>query len=328
MLTNDKNISLALAVWLATDDYVKREGSISVTTLMKPVRQIILSARAAQQGRDMDISNLVASRMGTAVHDSIEKAWLSPKLPHTLRALGYSESDIKRVRVNPPYDDVIGMFDVYVEQQMYKEFKGFLIKGQYDLILNGQLNDHKSTVSYMYLSGKNIPKYVLQGSIYRWMEPSKISNPLLQINYIFTDWSKLEAMKNHKYPQDRAMSEQYPMLSFEEVEKYLSDKIDLIQLHEDTPEPELPLCSDEDLWRNEGSFKYFADPTKANTPGARSTRTFDTFIEALDFMKQKGGIGIVKEFKGKARACNYCNAQNICSQRDALHASGELQPKP
>ena len=148
MLTNDKNIPLAIAVWLATDDYSKREGSISVTTLMKSVRQIVLSARAAQVGRDMDVSVFTASRMGTAIHDSIEKAWLSPKLPKVLKSLGYSDDEIAKVRVNPPEDaDPIGYFDVYVENEMYKEFMGHMIKGQYDLILNGQLNDHKSTVT-------------------------------------------------------------------------------------------------------------------------------------------------------------------------------------
>ena len=96
MLTNDKNIPLAIAVWLATDDYSKREGSISVTTLMKPVRQIVLSARAAQVGRDMDVSVFTASRMGTAIHDSIEKAWLNPKLPNVLKALDTKTMRLQR----------------------------------------------------------------------------------------------------------------------------------------------------------------------------------------------------------------------------------------
>ena len=328
MLTNDKNIPLAIAVWLATDDYSKREGSISVTTLMKSVRQIVLSARAAQVGRDMDVSVFTASRMGTAIHDSIEKAWLNPKLPSVLKALGYSDDEIAKVRVNPPEDaDPIGYFDVYVENQMYKEFMGHTIKGQYDLILNGQLNDHKSTVTYMYTSKKNIPKYVLQGSIYRWMDPVRISSNIIQINYFFTDWSKLEALRNpNTYPQDRSQSEQYTLLSTEEVEKYLTEKIKLIEEYSEAPEETIPLCSDEDLWRTEDVFKYYADPVKMSDPSARSSKNFSSYAEAQAHLNAKG-VGAIKTVKGQVKACNYCNAQNVCSQRNALLASGELQPQ-
>lgn len=43
--TNTTNIPLPLAVFLATDDYDYQPDTISVTTLLKPIKQIILGRR-------------------------------------------------------------------------------------------------------------------------------------------------------------------------------------------------------------------------------------------------------------------------------------------
>ena len=47
--TNNADIDLSVAVWLAHDDYdyVTKPNYISVTTLIKPIRQIILRGRVA-----------------------------------------------------------------------------------------------------------------------------------------------------------------------------------------------------------------------------------------------------------------------------------------
>ena len=42
---NNSNVPLSLAVFLATDNYDHESDTISATTLIKPLRQIILAAR-------------------------------------------------------------------------------------------------------------------------------------------------------------------------------------------------------------------------------------------------------------------------------------------
>lgn len=326
-LANKNDIPLAIAVWLANDDYDYHPGVLSVTSLMRSVRQIILAKRATGVVRDDDdLENYIQSRMGTAIHDSIERVWNDPeKVRKSLLKLGYDEDHINKVRINPP-DYSMDHFDVLVENRIFKEFGGMTISGKYDLILNGQLNDHKSTMTFMYVNQKNVPKYVLQGSLYRWIRPDLVTQPTVQINFFFTDWSKIEALSKPHYPQLRTISKHYDMISLEETEAYVKNKLDLLFLHEDSAEEDLPFCSDEDLWREDDTFKYYADESKMYVKGSRSTKNFPTLAEASQFRAEKGK-GAVKVAKGKVKACNYCNAKNICSQRNALVASGDLEIK-
>jgi hypothetical protein len=66
-----------MAVWLASDDYdmVPAANKLSVTTLLKSPRQIILSARANPESLSQDVSELMNARLGTAIHAGVEKAW-------------------------------------------------------------------------------------------------------------------------------------------------------------------------------------------------------------------------------------------------------------
>ena len=110
-------IPLQLQVWLATDTYKKSENpkEISVTQLLKPTKSIILTERAKNQ-RDTAIAEgdgsllatlskpnlegFVKSRMGTSIHDSVERAWKS-NYRFALRDLGYDEDYINRIVINP-----------------------------------------------------------------------------------------------------------------------------------------------------------------------------------------------------------------------------------
>jgi hypothetical protein len=78
---NHSDIPLSIAVWLATDhyDYDPDPNHLSATTLLRPLRQIILSRRLSPEDNPVELESLVNSRMGTAIHDSIEKAWKSNK---------------------------------------------------------------------------------------------------------------------------------------------------------------------------------------------------------------------------------------------------------
>ena len=103
--TNEQKIGLSMAVFLASDDYDHdaRPNAISATGLLKSVRQTILSQRAESGITSMDISTLVASTFGTAVHDGIEKAWTGDRYKLALAKLGYKQATIDRIVVNPGY---------------------------------------------------------------------------------------------------------------------------------------------------------------------------------------------------------------------------------
>ena len=153
--TNKNNISLPLAVFLMYDKYKydERSNAISATALIKPIRQTILIRQNPTEAKTVDISELIASRMGSAIHKGCEEAWTDPDtIKKALKLFGMSEDAINNIKINPEFT-VKGETAVYVEQRAEKEIPGmglhfdtpFIISGQYDLVLDGTLNDFKST---------------------------------------------------------------------------------------------------------------------------------------------------------------------------------------
>lgn len=323
LITNTGNISLALAVWILHDeyDYIREEGYISVTGLMKPLRQIILPSRIPPEKQANDVQDFIAQALGKSIHDSIEKAWT--KDPESkLRKLGIPQHVIDTVKVNPTLDEVKANPDcipIYLEQRAIREFRGRKIGGKFDMVAEGIVQDNKSTSAFAWAAGTRDDDHRLQLSLYRWIdaqqEHRKITEDFGIINYVFTDWSKMIAKQNPKYPQKRVEQKRIELLSLEETERWIINKIKMIDTFFDVEEPIIPECTDEELWRSEPRYKYFSDPAKAKIPGARSTKNFDSIIEANNHLSQ-AGKGVVMTFPGEPKRCGYCAAFEACSQKD------------
>lgn len=319
--TNHAQIPLALAVFLANDSYDHEEDVISATTLLKPTRQVVLAKRVPKEDRLVDIAELVASRIGTAIHDAIEAAWKSGKLEEILLSLGFPSRVAKRVRVNPPQEEVeAGCIPVFMEQRAYREIEGMKISGKFDFIGEGSVQDFKSTSVYTYINQSNAKKYPLQGSIYRWLNPDLITEDTMFIHYIFTDWSGSKAKSEKDYPRSRLLSQRYNLMSLAETESFIRQRVRLIKKYMEAPEHEIPECTDEELWRKPTVWKYYKDPNKMT----RSTKNFETKQEAFARFTDDGSSGAVREVKGQVVACKYCDAFTVCSQKDRLIEDGSL----
>lgn len=320
--TNHEQIPLALAVFLASDSYDHEEDVISATTLLKPIRQVVLAKRVPHEDKLVDIAGLVSSRMGTAIHDAIERAWKSGNLPEQLIALGYPRRVAERIRVNPTKEEVeAGCIPVYMEVRSYREIEGIKISGKFDFIGDGSVQDFKSTSVYTYINQTNATKYPLQGSIYRWLNPELVTQSFMYIHYIFTDWSAAKAKSEKGYPKSRIVSQPYDLLTMEQTEQFIRQRVLLLKKYFEAPEHEIPECTDEELWRKETVWKYYKDPNKID---GRSTKNFDSKAEAFARFAQDGSSGAVREVKGGVGACKYCDAFTVCTQKDRLIADGSL----
>lgn len=317
---NTSSVPLSLAVFLATDNYDHDSNTISVTSLIKPLRQIVLSARVPEDMTPVDLVNLVPSRMGSAIHDAIERSW-KDNYQIALDHLGYPKKVIEKIRINPKPEELQdGQIPIYLEQRAYKQVGKFLVSGKYDFIGDGRVEDFKSTSTYTAINNTNNEKYIWQGSIYRWLNPQIITKDEMAIQFIFTDWSKAKAMADPKYPQQRIQQRILPLKSIQETDAFVTRKLNQIEQYWDAPEEQLPLCTDADLWRSEPVFKYYKNPEKRT----RSTKNFDNRHDAQLRYIEDGSVGIVVEQPGQVTACKYCPAFAVCSQKDALIASGDL----
>ena len=339
--TNEKGYDLSIAVWLADDEYDHSpvEGPyISVTGLLKPDRMIVLDQRAKAMTaesdtiEEIDIDRYVASRLGSAIHSGIEHSWMRT-LPGGLKLkafmvaltrLGFSEEEVTLVMVNPSKEDLESnpnIIPVYMELRAYKKISGYTIGGKFDFIGNGTLEDFKSMGVYGYMKGDKDEEQLMQGSLYRWLNPNLVTEDVMKIQQIFTDWSKLEALKgvNRGYPQLRILAKELTLKPIKEIESWVRNKIDVIKSYANTPEAELPRCSPKDLWQTDPIYSYWSKPTNK-----RATKNFDKSEDAFTMLKDKGS-GEVREKPGVVKRCGYCAAYDLCTQKDEYITANILQ---
>ena len=318
------DVPLALAVWLADDTYDHNPDpwTISATTLMKPLKQIILSTRIPGGEGLVPIRDMLKSSIGSAIHDAIERAWGSPRLPEILDSLGYPPGVRKRVKFNSKPEDLQeGDIPVYMEKRLTKKVGKWTVTGKFDFIGDGMVQDFKTTSTFTYVNQTNGTKYTQQGSIYRWLDPNLITKDQMQIHYIFTDWKQSRASQSDpNYPPHPSHTQTFNLMSYQETDVFIKNKLALIEKHWDDAEADIPDCTDEDLWRSKPVFKYYKNPQSEG----RSTKNFDNPHDAYMRLAQDGHVGKVVEVPGMVKACLYCSAFPLCSQKDALVASGHL----
>lgn len=319
---NGHSVPLSMAVFLASDNYDYDEETISTTKLIKPVRQIVLAGRVPEAQSLVDISGLVKSRMGSAIHDGIERAWVDNK-DEAMAGLGYPKRVIDRVIVNPePGTTTEDQIAVYLELRRYKEVMGYTVSGKFDIVAEGRVEDFKSTSTFAWTAPGKENDYKLQGSIYRWLNPDIITDDMMAVNFLFTDFQPFRAKTDPTYPPHATPNKLIPLMSIEETDAYIRNKLSLVERYKDAPEEEIPYCSDADLWRKETVWKYYKNPEKTQ----RATKDFKTDKQgAYARLAADKGVGLVREIPGEVVACKYCPAFPVCSQKDELIANGSLK---
>lgn len=300
----NSSIPLPLQAWLMHDDYdyVQDDNYISATSLLQPTRSIILAGRVNQEEVEPDMDSLVSPRIGTAIHESIEKVWSVPAFrKDAIMKLGYPEK-------------IVDSMDVHVEERAKKQLDSYMIGGKYDLVINGNLFDFKTTSVYTWINGDREKDYQLQGSIYRWLNPELITSDCITICFIFTGWSQKDAAFKDNYPPHRLMQKDIPLLSLVQTERWIRSKLNEIEKNRNLNQDEMIQCSDEELWRTQPVFKYYAsgDTTK------RATKNFNTAQEAAAYKSNNKNKGVIVMVPGEPKRCNYCAAASICEQRKAM----------
>ena len=181
--TNNKNIPLPIAIWLATNNYEydTDDRVISATTLLKPLKAIHLARKYRENQKEVDVADLSNLVMGSAIHSSIEASLTDENIRKVAPLLGY---DAEKVISN-----------LTVEKRTKKEINGYIISGQFDMVYKGTVCDVKSTSTWKYILGDG-DDYIKQMSIYKWLNPELITSNSGWIFYIFTDWSRLNQEEN------------------------------------------------------------------------------------------------------------------------------------
>lgn len=324
--TNNSNLSLYAQVYLATDWYDTEAAGLSVTTLIKPIRQTVLATRVPAEASITDILNEVPSRNGSAIHDGFERAWKNPKLPETLAKVGLPPGAIRRIRVNPTPEEAKqpGFINCWTEVRSSMVIGGILVSGKFDFIGDGLVEDLKNTSTFKFMK-TNGRDYILQGSMYRLLNQDKVTKDYMNLTFNFTDWSKRDQRMNPAYPPAKMLTVRYNLMPLDETKRWAEERVALLLEAMKMMEEDLPHCTDEELWRTDPVFKWYKKPEDAHIPGKRSSKNFATRREAEQYIATDGkNAGLLVEKKGEVKACLYCAGFSACTQKDVLIASGDL----
>lgn len=334
MYTNNSDIPLPFAVWLAADhgyDLRFDPTVVSATEILRPIRSIILSRQLAAEEEALeestgvptrDIAEKAASSLGTAVHTAVELAW-TQHYKLALQNLDFPQSMIDKIRINPGLghtEDHPETVNMYFERRASKQLEGFTISGKFDLVMMGQIHDIKTTKAYTYIKGSNDRKYVQQGSIYRWLNPDIVTSDRMFVDYYFTDWNPVNAVKQAKdnYPPNRMLAKAFTLMPVEETEEFIRGRLQEIKRLTGKSQDVLPLCTPEELWQNPAKWEYWSKDTNK-----QCSKLLDSREEAQAYLNEKG-IGFIQERQFEPTFCLYCDAKSICNQAKGFIASGLL----
>jgi len=312
-----------MAVWLVSDHGYDLEFDpmvYSATDMLQPIRSLVLSRQVKIQQlatESTDVSDLVPARLGTAVHTAVEVAW-EGDWKGALAELGYTPAVIDRVKVNPANPDEADI-NIYIERRSSKQLGKFTISGKFDFVVMGRVRDIKTTKTYNWIHGGNDHKYMMQGAIYRWLNPDIITDDIMSVDFAFTDWTPLQAQVNKDYPQQRILSRDMLMETPEAIEIFLENKLAQIEQYTNVHQDTMPLCTPEELWQNPTKYAFYRKATNK-----KATKLYDTMAEATAANDDIGGTGAIVTRLATPTFCKYCSASSICLQADGFRQAGLL----
>ena len=282
-ITNRFDLPDVIAKALQQDDYSRGDSERSVTQLIDSPRIGILQ-REYDNEIEQDIVDFVWSRFGTAMHKMFEDA---------------TKGENYRT-----------------EERLFCEHMGWTISGAIDLLEltpNGWvIRDYKVTSKWSVIFGKE--EWENQANAYAWLlrHAKNVSPVRLEIVAIIRDWQRREAERDGDYPQAPIQVIEIPLWSEEEQDQYMDGRIKLHQsaAFQRLTKQDLPLCSDEERWRN--ATKWAIKKGK----NIRAVRVLDTKEDAEAFLATKDDKHHIEERTGECTRCvqNWCRVSEWCEQ--------------
>lgn len=241
-ITNKLGLPSAL-VNLANDNYEPKAKRYSVTTLLKPTRQIILERRHWDEIEE-DVSDMVWMILGSAVHKILES------------------------------HDKTGYAEISMEQEI---INGYVLSGKIDLYneVDYSIEDYK-TCSVWKIINQDFDDWKKQGLMYAYLYGYLYGKYVdkLRFHAILKDWTANEKRKRgSEYPEHSIWTWEHKVTTDDliEIERFIRSKF------EELIRDDLPLCTDAERW-NAG--KKYAVMKKGRTV---ALRVLDTMEEAESY---------------------------------------------
>ena len=271
-LTNRQGLPQALVDAIANHSHQGADYSASMLT--SSPRQLWLKKRH-QDELSEDVSDRIWAIFGTAVHAIIEQA--SPENSLT-------------------------------EEYMEKEIlPGVKISGKPDLYKDGIISDWKtvSVWSLVFLDDEKIHEYESQLNTYAYLFRNYgFEVKGLEIIMLMRDWQASKAKFDPQYPQSQVHRLPIKLWSHERAEDYIIGRIESLEAYRDTPDNELPECTEKERWAKPSKWALMKTGRKS------AIKLYDTKpeieLEAGQYLEERPG----EQWK----RCEYCDGASFCNQ--------------
>lgn len=204
--------------YLKTDFYDTEVvgDSLSATTLLKPVQEVVLTRRHKDK-IVVKASDRIWSLFGSSIHAVLEKGF------------------------DGKYEQ---------EQRHFKKVKGMEVSGKFDLLKDNIIHDFKVTSAFTVMYNSRIDEWTEQLSIYRWlMYPTRIVSDEGRIIAILRDWTVKNAYKPN-YPKSPIIEIPLKLMDYKATEAMVTKSVTAIKKALKLLDEQLPECTNKERWYN------------------------------------------------------------------------------
>ena len=275
-VTNELNLPQALVDAVSLEKH-NEPGEVSATTLIKGVKEILLTDRHWDE-ITVDVKDSMWALWGTATHKLLEKE----------------------------YDGT------FTEEKFEEKVNGLTVTGRVDCydMEHETLYDYKTTSAWKIVY-KNFEDWYMQGMIYAWL----LSKKGLKVNKckfvaILRDWSETESKRKADYPASPVYIYEFDVsdADLKSVEEVIIQKVAQIEKSKDIADDELPECAKNERWTSADIYAVMKKGRKT------SLKNFDNEEEAEKMATELGENHYVEVRPGTDKKCTrYCACCEFCS---------------
>ena len=299
-ITNKMDLPKQL-VELVNSDYKPTPHQYSCTTILKPTRQIILERRYGEQ-IEQDVSDMCWMIFGIAVHSVIEN----------------SQEDLGQFKEEKLKVD-LGKY--------WEELKGYYLSGRSDMIdlINKMIVDWKTCSAWKVIF-KDFEDWRKEMLIYAWaVKDMGFDIDKAEAIAFIKDHNKTKAKTDSQYPQLPIWVEKFKFTNkqFKEIKEFVYNKFMELKKYENTPDEELPMCTDEERWKEPTQY---AVKKKANKKASKIHDTMEEAQKHLDNLEKDypGMYEIVVREGTDKRCLEYCSCCKFCPYYKENYANKEV----
>jgi hypothetical protein len=290
IITNKQNLPEGLVKAVSTEKH-NAEGSLSATTLIQGVKEIILTDRYWDLLED-DVSDRIWAIFGSAVHSLLENE---------------GEND-------------------FTEQVMSYKVGGINVTGRIDNynMKHGVIDDYKTAPVIKIMIG-DFTEWHLQGMIYAWLL-TKNSFLARHCRFIalLKDHSKFEALRNSQYPPRPVYIYEFPVARKDLFKTgiFIENKVEEYKRCRQLTDNKIPPCSPAERWDRPPKYAVMKEGQK------RAVRLFDRKEDADLLADTKGRNHYVDYRRGESIKCrSYCLCKRFCDYYQESVASASPEPE-